>query len=75
MIDNVLQFFKENEVICKIVEDNRKEYGDFIAIFGYGKLTRKEIVQQIKDNDLLCMFFEGTIRQDEYKKRQLSLSR
>jgi len=73
MINKVLEYFKENEVICKKVEDNRKEYGDFIAIFGYGKLTRKEITQRIKDNDLLCMFFEGTIRQDEYNKKQLSI--
>lgn len=76
MIDNVLEYFKENEVKCKKVEDNRYENnsGDFIAIFGYGKLTRAEIVKEIKNNNLLCMFFEGTIRQDEYnKKKQLSL--
>lgn len=69
MIDNVLNYFKENGVKCKKVEDNREDYGDFIAIFGYGKLTRKEIVKEIKDNDLLCMFFEGTIREDEWNKR------
>lgn len=69
MIDNVLNYFKENEVKCKKVEDNREDYGDFIAIFGYGKLTRKEIVKEIKDNDLLCMFFEGTIREDDWNKR------
>ena len=69
MIDNVLEYFKKNEVICKIVEDNRIEYGDFIAVFGYGKLTRKEIVKEIKDNNLLCMFFEGAIRQNEYNKK------
>jgi hypothetical protein len=70
MINNVLEYFKKNEVICKKVEDNRVEYGDFIAIFGYGKLTRKEIVKEIKDNNLLCMFFEGAIRQDEYNKKK-----
>jgi RNA-binding protein YlmH len=69
MIDNVLEYFKKNEVNCKKVEDNRVNYGDFIAIFGYGKLTRKEIVREIEDNNLLCMFFEGTIRQDEYNKK------
>jgi len=74
-IDNVLKFFKENEVRCKKVEDNRKECGDFIAIFGYGKLTRKEIVQQIKDHDLLCMFFEDSIRQNEYKNKQILTSK
>ena len=69
MIDNVLEYFKKNEVICKIVEDNRIEYGDFIAVFGYGKLTRKEIVKEIKNNNLLCMFFEGVIRQNKYNKK------
>jgi hypothetical protein len=73
MINKVLEYFGTNEVICKKVEDNRPEYGDFIAIFGYGKLTRQEIAKEIKDNNLLCMFFEGTIRQDAYnKKKQLS---
>ena len=75
MMNKVLEYFKKNEVKCKKVEDNRKEYGDFIAIFGYGKLTRKEITKEIKDNNLLCMFFEGAIRQDEYNKKQLVLSR
>jgi hypothetical protein len=69
MLDKVLEYFKNNEVKCKNVEDNRAEYGDFIAIFGYGKLTRKDIVKTIKENDLLCMFFEGVIRQDEYNKK------
>jgi hypothetical protein len=70
VIDNILNYFKENEVKCKKVEDNRKDYGDFIAIFGYGKLTRKEIVKEIKDNNLSCMFFEGAIREDEYNKKR-----
>jgi hypothetical protein len=35
----------------------------------YGKLTRKDIVKTIKENNLLCMFFEGAIRQDEYNKK------
>jgi ubiquitin len=69
MLDKVLEYFKQNEVKCKKVEDNRPEYGDFIAVFGYGKLTRKDIVKTIKENDLSCMFFEGTIRQDEYNKK------
>jgi hypothetical protein len=70
MINNVLEYFKKNEVKCKKVEDNRPEYGDFIAIFGYGKLTRNEIAKEIKDNNLLCMFFEGAIRQNEYNKKK-----
>lgn len=69
-MENVLNYFKENEVKCKKVEDNRKDYGDFIAIFGYGKLTRKEIVKKIKDNNLLCMFFEGAIREDNWSKKR-----
>jgi len=73
MIDNILKYFKKNEVICKKVEDNRVGYGDFIAIFGYGKLTRKEIVKEIKENNLSCMFFEGAIRQDEYNKTILTI--
>lgn len=70
-IDDILGYFKKNNVICKKVEDNREEDGDFIAIFGYGKLTRKEIVKHIKDNNLLCMFFESSIREYEYNKRKL----
>lgn len=68
-MDEVLEYFKENEVICKKVEDDREEYGDFIAIFGYGKLTRTQIVECAKKNNLLCMFFEGAIRENEWKKK------
>lgn len=73
-MENVLKYFKENEVICKKVEDNRKDYGDFIAIFGFGKLTRKEIVTKIKDNNLLCIFFEGAIREDEWNKKKKAIN-
>lgn len=69
-IDEALKYFKENEVRCKKVEDDRPEYGDTIAIFGYGNLTRKEIVEVIAVNDLSCMFFEASIREDEYRKRR-----
>jgi hypothetical protein len=68
-MDEVLKYFKDNEVRCKKVEDNREDYGDFIAIFGYEKLTRNEIVAKIKENNLSCMFFEASIREDEYNKR------
>ena len=68
-MDEVLEYFKENEVICKKVEDDREDYGDFIAVFGYGKLTRVQIVEHIKKNNLLCMFFESAIRENEYKKK------
>lgn len=67
MIEAVLKYFQENEVICKIIRDDRPSYGDFIAVFGYGKLTRAEIVEVIKKNNLLCMFFEATIRENERK--------
>ena len=69
MIDKVLEYFKKNNVICKKVEDSRPEYGDFIAVFGYGNLTRKEIVKEIADNNLSVMFFESAIREDEYRKK------
>jgi hypothetical protein len=69
-MENALEYFKKNEVKCKKVEDNREDYGDFIAIFGYGKLTRNEIVKKIKDNNLSCMFFEGAIREDEFNKKK-----
>lgn len=69
MIDKTVEYFKQNNVKCKKVEDNREEYGDFIAIFSYGNLTRKQIAKEIKDNNLLCMFFESSIREEEYKKK------
>jgi len=68
-MDKALEYFQENGVICKKVEDDREDYGDFIAVFGYGKLTREQIVEHIKANNLSCMFFEGAIRENEWKKR------
>lgn len=73
-MDEVLKYFKENGVTCKKVKDDRKEYGDFIAIFSYGNLTRQEIVEQIEENNLMCMFFEGAIREDEYRKKHALIS-
>ena len=67
MIDTVVKYLKENNVPCKKVEDGRENYGDFIAIFGYGNLARQDIAKQIADNNLSCMFFEGSIRENEYK--------
>ena len=66
MIDIVLKYFKENKVKCKKVVNGKEE---FIAIFGYGGLTRSIISNEIKNNDLLCMFFEGAIRKDCYDNR------
>lgn len=57
MIEQVLEYFKSKNVRCKIVRDNRPEYGDFIAIFSYGDMTREQIVNKIKENNLLVMFF------------------
>jgi hypothetical protein len=70
MIDTVVKYLQENNVRCKKVEDDREDYGDFIAIFGYGNLTREDIVKQIADNNLSCIFFESSIREDEYNKRK-----
>ena len=72
MIDKVLEYFKKNNVICKKVEDSRPKYEDFIAVFGYGNLTRKEIVKEIADNNLSVMFFESAIREDEYRKKHFA---
>lgn len=69
MLNKVLEYFKQNNVICKRVEDPRPEYGDFIAIYGYGNLSRERIVEEIRKYDLTCMFFEGAIRENEYKKK------
>lgn len=69
-MEEVLKYFKEHGVKCKKIEDNREDYCDFIAVFGYGNLTRKQIVDAIKEKDLSVMFFEQSIREDEYKKRQ-----
>lgn len=69
MIEQVYKYFKSKQVRCKIVRDNRRDYEDFIAIFGYGELTRKEIVDEIAENNLCCMFFENSIREDLYKMR------
>lgn len=71
MIDKVLAYFKQNDVICKKVKDSRPEYGDYIAVFGYGNLTREEIVKEIADNNLSVMFFEGAIHEDEYRKKNV----
>ena len=68
MIEKICDYFKSKNVKCKIVRDNRPDYGDFIAIFGYGKLTREQIVKKIAENNLLCMFFEQSIREDLYNK-------
>jgi len=71
-IDKAINYFQENGVRCKRVEDDREEYGDTIAVFAYGNLTRKQIVDVIKEKDLTVMFFEKSIREDEYKKRRMT---
>ena len=67
-IEKVLECFKCKNVRCKIVRDDRPDYSDFIAIFGYGELSREEIVEQIASNNLMCMFFESAIGKDIYDK-------
>ena len=69
-IEKVAEFFKSHEVKCKVVRDNRQDYGDFIAIFSYGELTREKIVNEIKENRLYCTFFEESIREDLYKRKR-----
>ena len=66
IIDKVICYFKRKEVRCKKCNDGEHE---FIAIFSYGNLSRAQIVKEIEENDLLCMFFEQSIREDEYKKK------
>lgn len=65
-MEEAIRYFKENGVRCKKIEDGNQP---FIAVFGYGRLTRKEIVRVIERNGLLCMFFEGAIREDEYARK------
>lgn len=68
-INQATEYFKSKNVICKIVYDNRPEYGDFIAVFGYGELSRSDIANVIENNNLACMFFEGAIRENANKKK------
>lgn len=74
MIDKVVEYFKSMNVRCKKVEDQREDYGDFIAIFSYGNLTREEIVIVIAENNLSCMFFESSIGKEEYKTKHALLN-
>lgn len=71
-IEKILEYLKGKNVRCKIVRDDRPDYGDFIAVFGYGKLSREEITEKIASNDLLCMFFESAIRKDIYDRNHKS---
>lgn len=68
MIEKVLEYFRSKKVRCKIIRDSRPDYGDFIAVFGYGELTREKITEKISENKLLCMFFETSIREDLYNR-------
>ena len=65
----VVDFFKENNVKCKISESETDDYQDSIVVFAYGDLTREQIVDKIKENNLCVMFFESSIREDIYKKQ------
>ena len=68
-LDSVVGYFIANGVKCRRIEDNRIGMSDFIAIFGLGNLTRKEIVDKIKENDLALMFFEGAIEEEKRNRK------
>lgn len=67
-INETVKYFKEHGVKCKKIEDDRPEYGDFIAIFSYGDLGEANIIKCIADNNLLCIQFKQSIYEDERKK-------
>lgn len=67
-INETVKYFKEHGVKCKKIEDDRPEYGDFIAIFSYGDLGEANIMKCIADNNLLCIQFKQSIYEDERKK-------
>ncbi len=67
-IDEAVNYLKENGVKCKKVEDDRPEYGDFIAIFSYGELGEENIMKCISENNLLCIQFKSSIYKNERKK-------
>lgn len=73
-IDEAVAYFKENGAKCKKVEDDSPEYRDYIAIFSFGNMTRREMVEVIASNDLACIFFESAIREDEYRKKREALN-
>lgn len=70
VLEETVEYFKSKGVICKKVEDNRPEYGDFIAVFGYGELSREQIMKPIRENDLSIMFFESAIADNQKKNRK-----
>lgn len=67
-INETVKYFKEHGVKCKKIEDDRPEYGDFIAIFSYGDLGEENIMKCIADNNLLCIQFKQAIYENERKK-------
>ena len=67
-IDETVKYFKAHGVKCKKVEDDRPEYGDFIAIFSYGDLGEKEVMKCIADNNLLCIQFKQAIYKNERRE-------
>lgn len=73
-IDDVIEFYKSQNVKCKKSISDRDDYEDCIAIFSYGNLTREKIMEKIKENNLCVMFFEGSIREEEYRKTHSELN-
>lgn len=70
----VVEYFKANNVRCKISESDTDDYQDSIAVFAYGDLSREQIVDIISENNLCVMFFESSIKEDEYKKAHRELN-
>jgi len=67
-IDEVVAYYKSENVSCKKCISDTDDYQDCIAIFSYGNLTREKIMEKIKENNLCVIFFESSIREEEYKK-------
>lgn len=67
-IDETVKHLQAHGVKCKKVEDDRPEYGDFIAIFSYGDLGEGDIMKCIAENNLLCIQFKSSIYESERKK-------
>lgn len=73
-MQEVVEYFKANNVSCKITKSDTDDYEDCIAVFAYGDLSRERIVDKIKENNLCVMFFESSIKEYEYKKAHRELN-
>lgn len=73
-IDEIIEYYKSENVSCKKCISDTDDYEDHIAIFSYGNLTREIIMEKIEENNLCVMFFESSIREEEYKKAHRELN-